>query len=40
MVREDSVLVAGCWLLMRRAGRIMKGFVVVDPDASVVPVSP
>jgi len=31
---------AGCGLLMRRAGRILKGFVVVDPDASVVPVSP
>ena len=31
---------AGCGLLMRRAGRILKGFVVVDLDASVVPVSP
>ena len=37
MVREDSAPLAGCG----RGGRgsILNGFVVVDPVASVVPVS-
>jgi len=36
--REDSALCGGCGLLW--LGRMLVWFVVVDPDASVVPVSP
>ena len=37
MVREDSAPLAGCG--SRWPGSILSGFVVVDPVASVVPVS-
>jgi len=37
MVREDSAPLAGCGPWWR--GSILNGFVVVDPVASVVPVS-
>lgn len=37
MVREDSASLAGCG--PRWPGSILNGFVVVDPVASVVPVS-
>jgi len=37
MVREDSVLVGGCGPSV--FGWIVMGFVVVDPEAPVVPVS-